>query len=147
MFEKEWHIGDDAWALGICPFLREKIQDTAKLWRTELIKLPVLPKRRPSLSYRPTEYVRRAAGIRERQARGPRSLSAASPTAPLIERKILAIILMNVTFVRSFPARENNPFLRPPKREEGGGEVEGEGDGRMVSLVRVVCWNGRAIEH
>ena len=118
MFEKEWHIGDDAWALGICPFLRETIQDTAELWRTELIKLPVLPKRRPSLSYRPTEYVRRAAGIRERQARGPRSLSAASPTAPLIERKILAIILMNVTFVRSPPEKITHFYDHPKERKE-----------------------------
>ena len=69
---------------------------------------------------------------------------AASSLPPLIERKILAIILMNVTFVRSFlrpfPARENNPFLRPPKREEGEGEEEEDEQDGFSRASRLLEW-------
>ena len=51
---------------------------------------------------------------------------------------------MNVTFVRSFarpfPATENNPFLRPPKREEGEGEEEEDEQDGFSRASRLLEW-------
>ena len=51
------------------------------------------------------------------------------------------------SFARPFPARENNPFLRPPKREEGEGEEEEEVEDGFSRASRLLEWgNGRTIE-
>ena len=126
---------------------REKLKP---LRGAELIKLPVLLKRRPPpVSYRRTEDERRSKCVRRvRQTRGPHGrslLAAAAHREENIGHHINECHVRSFvpSLVRSPPEKITHFYDHPKEKRE---RAKKRRMSRMVSLVRVVCWNGRTIE-